>query len=288
MNKLGRLDSLNRPINWIGPLAEIPLAEVAKRVAGEKRSGDLQVIVGDTIKAVYFDRGISVGAASNLETDRLGETLVEQGRLRRHELAEAMHVMKDRGVKLGRSLVESGMMSETELEKRLTRQAASIVRSMFAAEDGIYSFDERACPIASEEMLSIPLALLILEGTRQITNTELITSWLPPPDEMLGASASYTTTVPAESLSSLECDVLQTVKSGASLRSVLQRVGMNRREVLHACYGLYSANLLEPLRETPLLARFKKEVGNARRAIDLLSHWALAPHQDPSAREAKD
>jgi len=273
-----RLERLERPIDWVGPLAEIPLAEVANRVAADQRSGDLQVIVGNMTKTVYFYRGVPVGAASNLEKDRLGETLVEQGRLCRHELAEAMRVMRDRGAKLGRSLVESGMMSETELEKRLTRQAVSIVRSMFAVEDGIYSFDERACPIASEEMLSIPLAQLILEGTRQLANVELIVSWLPPPDETLCASASYTTTVPSESLSWLEREVLQTVKSGASLQSLIQRVGVNRSVVLQACYGLYSANLLEPLRETPLSARFKKEMGNEPRAFDLLSHWALAPH----------
>ena len=272
MDRLARLD---RPIDWVGPLSETPLAEVAKRVAAEGRSGDLQVIVGDTIKTAYFYRGVPVGAASNLEKDRLGETLVEQGRLCRHELVEAMRVMRDRGAKLGRSLVDSGMMSETELEKRLTRQAGNIVRSMFTVEEGIYSFDERVCPIVSDEMLSIPLAQLILEGTRQLANIELIVSWLPSLDETLCASAFYTTTVPSESLSSLERDLLRTVKGGASLLSVMQSAEASHIEVLHACYGLYSANLLQPFRETPLSARFKKEIECARHPIDLRSHWAL-------------
>lgn len=279
MNRLTRVDLLDRPINWVGALSEVPLAEVAKRVAAEKRSGDLQVILGDTTKSVYFDHGVPVAAASSLEKDRLGETLVEQGRLDRRELNEAMRVMKDRGTKLGRSLLEMDMMSETELEKRLTRQAAGIVRSMFAVEDGIYSFDERNCPIVTEEMLSIRLAQLILEGTRELANIERIVYWLPPPDATLCASTSYASSVPSESLSKLERDVLETVKVGASLQSVMQEVEVNHKKVLHACYGLYSANLLEPFRETPLSARFKQEIGTTRRAIDLLSQ-VLAPYRN--------
>lgn len=282
---MSRLASLEKPINRVGPLSEIPLAEVAKRVAVDQLSGDLQVIVGDTTKTVYFHRGVPVGAASNLEKDRLGETLVEKGRLCRRALAEAMRVNKNRGTKLGRFLVESGLMSETELEKRLTRQAGRIVRSMFAVEDGIYSFDERDCPIDSQERLSIPLAQLILEGTRQLANIERIVYWLPPPDETFRASASYATSVPRESLSGLERDVLRTAKSGASLQSVVREVEVSYKKVLHACYGLYSASLLELVHETPLSARFKKETGSTRRAIDLLSHLALAPYQERSARE---
>ena len=61
--------------DWVGPLSTIPLAEVVRRIANEERSGDLQVIFGQTIKTVYLDRGFVVLAAHLLQE---AAVLVEQ------------------------------------------------------------------------------------------------------------------------------------------------------------------------------------------------------------------
>ncbi|MGH9460919.1 MAG: hypothetical protein ACRD1X_06850, partial [Vicinamibacteria bacterium] len=64
-----KTESPSRAFEWVGPLSSRPLAEVMRRIALEERSGDLQVIFGQTvktIKTVYFDRGFVVLAASNL------------------------------------------------------------------------------------------------------------------------------------------------------------------------------------------------------------------------------
>ena len=74
-------------VPWFGSLSNVPLAEVFRRIAAEELSGDLQVHAGAAIKTVYFDHGFVVFAASNLKKDRLGESMIEAGRISRHEFA---------------------------------------------------------------------------------------------------------------------------------------------------------------------------------------------------------
>ena len=68
-------------VGWFGSLANVPLAEVFRRIAAEELSGDLQVHLGSAIKSVYFDHGFVVFAASNLKRDRLGESMIDAGRI---------------------------------------------------------------------------------------------------------------------------------------------------------------------------------------------------------------
>jgi len=74
-------------------LAATPFAEVLRRASAGRWSGDLQVRLGRAAKTVFFDHGRLVFAASNLRSDRLGETLVALGRITSGELAQASAIM---------------------------------------------------------------------------------------------------------------------------------------------------------------------------------------------------
>ena len=62
-------------------LSVTPIAETLRRLSEERKSGDLQVRSGKTVKTIFFDHGRIVFAASNLKKDRLGEALVALGRI---------------------------------------------------------------------------------------------------------------------------------------------------------------------------------------------------------------
>jgi len=231
--------------DWVGPLSTIPLAEVVRRIANEERSGDLQVIFGQTIKTVYLDRGFVVLAASNLKSDRLGEGLIDRGRISRHELALATMLMKTGQKKIGQALVQAGVMAEEELGRQVALQVNRIVLSLFKVHDGIYSFDERPTNIPVQLMVSLSIYRILLEGIRRMTKGTLILAGLPPLDTSLRVSEQPPFTIDLDQLKPVEQSVLRAAGRGATIQSIIERTEHDRGRILRACYGLLSAGLLE-------------------------------------------
>jgi tetratricopeptide (TPR) repeat protein len=241
-------DSLKN-VGWVGSLAHVPLAEVLRRVAAEELSGDLQIHLGSAIKSIYFDHGFIVFAASNLKRDRLGESMIEAGRISRHEFALASMLMKGSKRKFGEALVQAGVMSEEELGREVAMQVNRIVLSLFKTKEGVYQFDERGTAIPVELMVSLSIYRILLEGIRQMTDGKLILAGLPPLSTTVRVSERPPFTVEPRKLKPLEQAILKSARGGAPLASLVQEVGTDRGLALRACYGLYAAGLLEAAAE---------------------------------------
>lgn len=240
-----KLEQASTSFDWVGPLSATPLAEVMRKIALEERSGDLQVIFGQTIKTIYFDRGFAVLAASNVKNDRLGESLIERGRISRHELALATMLMKTGQKKIGQALVQAGVMSEEELGRSVALQVNRIALSLFKVTDGIYSFDERPTNIPMRLMVSLSIYRILLEGIRRMTQGNLILQGLPPRDTVLRVAEQPPFTIDFGQLKPVEQSVLRAAGRGATIQSTTEQLEQDRGRTLRACYGLLCAGLLE-------------------------------------------
>jgi hypothetical protein len=241
----GRTQSVRRSPEWFGSLSVVPLAEVLRKVAIEERSGDLQIIMGKVIKTIYFDRGFVVFSASNLKRDRLGESLIQLGRINSREFALASALMKTGRRKFGRALVHAGLMSDEELGRHVALQVNRIINSLFSVTDGVYCFDERDCIIPVELMVSLSVYRIILEGTRRMTSGRLIKAGLPSLNTKVAVANRPPFTFDYGKLNAIEQAVLRAAGTGATLRAVALKVAAHRGRVLRACHGLYAAGLLE-------------------------------------------
>ena len=254
---------VTRPIEQVGSLGGTPLAEVVKQAVHEGKSGDLQIISGRTIKTVYFDRGFIVFSASNLRSDRLGESLIEFGRISRHEFAMASMLMKTSKRKFGQVLVDSGLMSEEELGRQVGLQVNKIILSLFKESEGIYSFDERPCIIPLNLMVSLSVYRILLEGIRRMSSGKLILAGLPPLDSALRVSEQPPWSFEFDKLKPVEQAVLRAAGKGETLQAITRRVDSDRGRILRAGYALYSAGLLEPVdkRATSRPLKVQEETG---------------------------
>ncbi|TDI38908.1 MAG: DUF4388 domain-containing protein [Acidobacteria bacterium] len=232
-------------VEWVGSLDAVPLAQVLRQIASEERSGDLQINLGSAIKSIYFDHGFVIFAGSNLKRDRLGESLIEAGRISRHEFALASILMKGSRHKFGQALVKAGVMSEEELGKHVAAQVNRIVMSLFKSPDAVYSFDERDTVIPMELMVGLSIYRILLEGVRHMTNGKLLLAGLPPLNTMVRVAERPPFTIDPRKLKPIEQSVLRSAGRGAPLSALLERGDSERGLVLRACYGLYAAGLLE-------------------------------------------
>jgi tetratricopeptide (TPR) repeat protein len=231
----------------MGSLARVALPEILKTVALSERSGSLEVTAGRSVRTVYFDRGFIVFTASNSEKDRLGQCLLEAGKLTEKELELAASLMQGRR-RIGEAIVEAGYLTQEELGHALAQQARRITNSLFALEEGMYRFEEQDCPIPLELRLSLSIYRIQLEGIRQMTNGKLIASHLPPPSSGVRLSRCPPFSFEEVRFLPIELLVMEAAQRERSLDGIAERVKKSRDNVLRALYGLLSAGILEPAR----------------------------------------
>jgi hypothetical protein len=245
-----------------GSLAQVPLPEVLRGIASRELSGSLEVTSGSSVRTVYFDRGFIVFTASNSESDRLGQCLLDAGKLTEKELALAANLMKGKR-RIGEAIVAAGFLTQDELGRELANQARRIATSLFEAEEGTYRFEQGPCPIPMELRLSLSLYRIQLEGIRRMKNETLVETVLPSAESQFRLSRYPPFSFDEVRFLPIELLVMEATQTPRSLDAVVKRVGKGRSEVLRSLYGLLAAGILERVKPgvaSPAL-KVQEEVG---------------------------
>ncbi|MCP5043545.1 MAG: DUF4388 domain-containing protein [bacterium] len=143
-----------------------PLADVLSMLHRANKSGFLLFGYADHEKAVYLHRGEVVFAASNQGVDRLGECLFRIGILSLEQLRDAERQWSP-NARLGKILVERGVLTPRELWNGVKLQVEEIVRSLFAYTEGSVHFWEGQVQPDNVVRLSLPTRKLISQGLRR-------------------------------------------------------------------------------------------------------------------------
>jgi tetratricopeptide (TPR) repeat protein len=263
-------------------IAQSPISETIRRLSAERRSGDLQVRSGRMVKIAFFDHGRLVFAASNLRRDRLGEALVADGRITQQEFDRVSTLMRaDRGRRFGEALVQAGVMDRHEVGTAVARQVRRVALSLFELSDGAAVFEERACAIPLEYMVSLSVHRLLYDGIRGMKDQELVLKGLGQLDR--GVVLAEVPPFPYEprSRSTEELEVLDLAQRRVTVRRLAWAEGGLAFPRLRAVYALLAAGIL---READAAAAAPQPVVQNETGMFLLS--ALQSRPDPSLREA--
>jgi tetratricopeptide (TPR) repeat protein len=142
-------------------------------------------------------------------------------------------------------LVQAGVMREEDIGHQVAMQVNGIVVSLFEVEQGIYSFDERACSIPIDLMVSLSIHRILLDGIRTMPNPDGILECLPPLDTSVRVAERPPFTCYVDQLTPIERDVLRSVGEGAVFEEIVRKFPEDRGPVLLACYGLYTSGILK-------------------------------------------
>ena len=268
---------------YFANLATTPIAENLRRLAVERKSGDLHIRSGKLAKTIFFDHGRIVFAASNLRKDRLGESLIALGRISENQFREAQDLMKKlRHRRFGEALIQSGVMDKNELGTSVAKQVRRIVLSLFDLTEGVASFEERDCPIPLDYMVSISVPKLLYDGIRSMRNEDLVRRGLGNMDRYVTMASISPFPFDPEDCTDEEREILEHARRKVTLRRLGWAPGGLTLGRLRATYALLSSGVLQAadgqtdLSNAPLV---QMETGTF-----LLS--ALRKQPDPSARKA--
>lgn len=263
-------------------IATSPIADTVRRLSAERRSGDLQVRSGRMVKIAFFDHGRLVFAASNLRRDRLGEALVADGRITQQDFDRVSALMRaDRGRRFGEALVQAGVMDRYEVGTAVARQVRRVALSLFELADGAAVFEERACSIPLEYMISLSVHRLLYDGIRGMKNQELVLKGLGYLDR--GVVLAEVPPFPYEprGRSSEELEILDLAQRRVTVRRLGWAEGGLAFPRLRAVYALLAAGIL---READAELAVPQPVVQTETGMFLLS--ALHNRPDPSLRDA--
>lgn len=167
-----------------GRLADVSLPEMLIFLKVSEKTGVLTVVQTGVRKALYFLNGRVVFAASSLSQDRLGEVLLRGGKISADEYLRLSQRIRG-GQRLGKALIESGVLAPGDLWWGIEQQVREIVWSLFTWEEGSFQFEESDRPRGEKITINLEVESLIVEGIRRISGTSAISNHFVPVDTIL-------------------------------------------------------------------------------------------------------
>ncbi|MFC1853787.1 DUF4388 domain-containing protein [candidate division CSSED10-310 bacterium] len=240
IGRLGKLEQRNLPRLLFGCYQE-----------GKSAIIDLQR--ADEIKSLYMETGNIIFARSNQKSDRLGEYLVTNEIISREDLNKAANVLLKTGNRLGRILVEMGLISPKKLFVSVRQQIADIVLSIFKWSEGQFRVHEDLKPPEERIVLEKSTPELILEGSRCHVDADLDWKTAFDLEQFVILSKDHV----FANLKYLEEEQLlfNTLKSPLKVSDLLQTTTLEREIAEPVFYRLFYFGYIMPLKEKESVGR---------------------------------
>jgi len=227
-----------------GNLSRETLADVIRMLYANRRSGILHLTRDLISKRIYFRKGSMIFANSDVDSDRLGEFLIRRKVIDRPGLVTVSDKMKNTGVRFGRTVVELGHATPEEMEALVVEQIQDIIYSLFGWEEGDYRFEPHENPVDEDIVLNLSTADIILEGIRQMADTDKITRALGDSSRILEHNENPLLLYQKMTLSQSEYFILSRVDGASSIKDILSVSPLDEGETMRCLFGLLSAGVV--------------------------------------------
>ena len=214
-----------------GKLSDHPLAELIREISTKRLSGTLRLENAQARKAIYFERGTVVFAASNIRNLRLREYLSKNKLVSKKELATLGSNGSD--IALAKALSAKGALTQTQAEGLLANLVADVLRVALLWTEGNWEFDQRA-HLGEEVRLNIDVRKLVREAAHRLP-LKFVGMRFKNLSETLSRAphtADDQTFLPAESF------LLSRLDAPTPLEQLVAVSGLRELDALRTIYGL--------------------------------------------------
>jgi Domain of unknown function (DUF4388)/DnaJ domain len=281
-----------------GSLGQTPLPQILRWIFLDQLRGTLTLTRGGDVRRLYFEKGELRTATSSRETQRIGQFLRRRGKVSEADLSWAVdEIARQKGSRLGRKLVERGLLTRAMIDAEMKRLVEEIVFSAFEWESGEYRFEPSSAVLDPDIVLAFSTAAIIVEGIRRLPENPVFRERLGEGSRVLCLAREPMSRYQYLPLAPQEAYVLSRIDGLLDVDSLLAIAGASRGVAAKMLYALLSCGLVEwrteetekrpsvgtvatlnvevssePQRSTPGHAEL---VRNTWRRIDWLSHYEL-------------
>lgn len=147
-----------------GNLAETSVPRLLNAYYEARHDGELKLRQGNILKAIFFEGGCPVYAASNLLHERFGQFCARLGLLDGGQLAAVGRVAREKKLRTATAMVEMGLLTEERRVALLLEQVREIIWSAFSWTQGQYQLSSVKPQRTDLVKLSVFPGDLILQG----------------------------------------------------------------------------------------------------------------------------
>ena len=229
-----------------GSLKEIPLPQVLRRIFLERLKGTLTLVHGDETRHLFFEKGELRTATSSREGQRIGAFLKRRGWITDADISWALETVARQGrARLGKILVEKGLVSRAVLDAEMRRLVEEIVYSTFEWENGEYRFQSSTGVLDPDVALSLSTAAIIVEGIRRLPEGEVFRERLADGRHVPILSTDPMSRYQYLPLTPQEAYLLSRIDGTLDLESLLKIGGSSRGATAKTLYALLSCGIVE-------------------------------------------
>ncbi len=227
-----------------GSLKEASLPDVLQLLALGKKTGCLSVTDRTNLGNIYFDNGWICYASIVNRRDRLGDMLIQSGKIAHEQLEQAIERQtNERQSKLGRLLLESGAITEADLEQCVRIQVEEAVYYLFTWTQGSFRFDVDVKPEGEDAILSINPESLLLEGARRVDEWSLIEKKVHSFDCVFAVDGARLSAADVELTPEQEL-IVKFLNGERDVSELMEESGLGEFDTGKALYGLITAGFV--------------------------------------------
>jgi hypothetical protein len=148
-----------------GDAGGFALSDLIAFLGQSRWTGMIRVHTPNGERTLTLKEGEVRGATSDDPADRLGEVMVRMGYVDRAKLDEALH--ENPPSKVGRALVEKGVLQSHDLWKCLTHQVSEIFHAVVLCREGVFLLVDQE-PDDKQHTLQLSTQSLLMDSVRKI------------------------------------------------------------------------------------------------------------------------
>jgi hypothetical protein len=150
----------------VGDAGGFPFPDLIAFLSQARWTGAVQVQAVSGQRTLALRDGEVRGATSNNPAERLGEVMVRLGFLSRPQLEEALRV--DTPARLGRSLVDRGVVKPHDLFRCITHQVGEIFQAMVLCREGTFALLDQPPDDKTLQNVQLSSHSLLMDSIRKV------------------------------------------------------------------------------------------------------------------------
>ncbi len=231
-----------------GPLRELGIHDVFQLLDLSRKTGLLKVTseLRQNEGTVWFEHGAVVAAAIRSNPHRIGDLLLQAGKIRDEDLIRARTMQQEGDARrIGEILVDIGAVTRRELELQVRAQVEEVVFTVLGWSEGWFQFDEGpAADIPRDASIRIATEALLMEGARRIDEWSRIQSRIPHLGVVPRLAAPASEEPGSLTLTPFEWRVLAACDGSLDARAMARSLGASDFDVARTLFGLASAGVI--------------------------------------------
>jgi len=151
-----------------GSIGTISLSGLLQLLSSEQKTGILSVRESGMEFQIFFLNGNVVYAIESQKIARLGELLVNDNQVTSKQLNECLKIAFKKKQALGKTLVESKLITKEILEKYLYFQVQEIVFTLFCMNEGTFEYKNTVFDMRWLIPVEINTLRLVMEALQRL------------------------------------------------------------------------------------------------------------------------